>query len=840
MDGEYHNLFYHEQRMNHALRNLYGTESYFNLERFLNDIDRPAQGLYKCRVAYDDQTTDVEFLPYTPRPVNTLRVVEHDRIHYEFKYCDRTNIDRLFALRQDKDDVLIVKRGLVTDTSYANILFKKGKRYYTPWSPLLKGTMRQQLLEKDKIIEEEIRVEDISGYESFKLINAMIGFDGADLPVQNIFSTESIHKRMVRYIVLFFCLLQLQHVQAQQALATKNKKAVDLYMQADNYRVRAQYNEALAALNEAITRDKNFTEAYYRMGLVYIGKKNYDEAIRSFENGLRTTENIAKQKVFWYDMADCYFALGNYEQAKVYAEKFSIAETSNTQKIEHVRKLLRDVSFAIENNKIYGQYKRKALSDTVNAWMMQYFPVLTADQQQLIFTRRRGDNMNINEDDEDIVVAKKDVRGRWTKPVSLSDNINTATMNEGTCTISADGRTLIFTSCIGRQVYGSCDLFVTRKIGDAWSAPENLGPNVNTPAWESQPSLSADGRTLYFVSDRRGGSYGRRDIWVTSQNEKGEWMKARNAGKLINSIYDEISPFIHVNNRTLYFASNGLTGFGGYDVFYSERDTTGTWQKPLNMGAPINNHEDQFALFITADGKKGYYAHEEVTAKGETLSRIFEIEIPEANRLKFCSGYVKGKVYDTQTKKPLAASIELVNLATDERELIVNSDSVSGEYLMILTQGAEYALYINKRAYLFQSINFNYTNTQACEPVVKDIGLEKISKGTSIVLNNIFFAFDQYALEDKSKTELLRLIIFMIDNPQVKITISGHTDNVGKPQYNKQLSTKRAQAVYNYLIQNNINASRLRYIGFGADQPIATNDTEAGRQVNRRIALSID
>ncbi len=185
-DGEFHNLFYHEQRMNRSLKVLCGYQENFDLEQFLKYIDHPLEGLYKCRILYDDESKTVELLPYQPKPINHLRVIEHDRISYDFKYADRKLINRLYDLRKGCDDILIVKKGLITDSSYANIIFKSGAYWYTPWSPLLKGTMRSSLLESNGIHEEEIRVKDLHTFQSFKLINAMIGFDSPEIDVSNI------------------------------------------------------------------------------------------------------------------------------------------------------------------------------------------------------------------------------------------------------------------------------------------------------------------------------------------------------------------------------------------------------------------------------------------------------------------------------------------------------------------------------------------------------------------------------------------------------------------------------------------------------------------------------
>ena len=186
LDGQFFNLFYHEQRMLRSLHMLCGVHDDLNLEEFLKGLEIPEKGLYKCRIVYDDMSRAVEFIPYEPKIINCLRVVEHDRISYEFKYKDRKSIDRLFELRKNCDDILIVKRGLVTDSSYSNIVFRKGKHWYTPWAALLKGTMRQKLIDENKLIQEEIRLEDIRSFETFKLINAMLQFDGPEIDVNNI------------------------------------------------------------------------------------------------------------------------------------------------------------------------------------------------------------------------------------------------------------------------------------------------------------------------------------------------------------------------------------------------------------------------------------------------------------------------------------------------------------------------------------------------------------------------------------------------------------------------------------------------------------------------------
>lgn len=637
---------------------------------------------------------------------------------------------------------------------------------------------------------------------------------------------------MIRALAAVFLLIPVITF-AQAGLDTKSKKATELYIEADNFRVRGQFNEAINALSDAIDKDKKFTEAYYRLGIVYMNLKDYTKAINNFNYALTLTKDVKKQKIIWFDLGEAYLLTGQYKQSIFVLTDFVTAETQNKQRINKATNWIQNAKFALDHQAVGSQYKQKPLSDTVNCFPLQYFPVLTADQQELIFTRRRGYGQN---DDEDLVISRKDASGRWQTPQSISSNINSPD-NEGTCTISADGRKIIFTSCGGRGYSGNCDLFQSIKTGEIWSKPINLGPNVNSGDWESHPTLSADGRTLYFVSDRKGG-FGRNDIWYSTLDDNGRWAKARNLGEPVNTQYDERSPFIHVNGKTLYFATNGLIGFGGYDIFYTEKTSTG-WSAAVNMGAPINDHEHQYSLFITADGEKGYYSHEEVLANGHEKSKIVEIQIPENQIIKYRSNYVKGVVTDSKTQAKLKARIELFDINKNEIVSLVDSDSVSGEYLMVLTQGSEYALYVNKKGYLFKSLNFNYSEVKHFEPLRIDIALDPARKGEAAILKNIFFDVDKYELKEKSYTELEKIVHFLVENPQISIEIGGHTDNTGNINYNQQLSEKRAMAVYTYIINQGISSKRLSARGFGHTRPVATNETEDGRQLNRRIEFTI-
>ncbi|MGE0930486.1 OmpA family protein [Peijinzhouia sedimentorum] len=621
--------------------------------------------------------------------------------------------------------------------------------------------------------------------------------------------------------------------QAQQELGTNNKRAASLYVESENYVIRRQYPQAISLLNQALNRDYQFAEAHLRLGTCYKAIEDNAGAIKHFTEVIKLKPQDPRYSMAYFVLAEINIKEGKYDEAiELLNQHQKIAPKGNL--LDEGARMLQNAQFAMQaiNNPV--EFNPEPLSSKVNVFQLQYFPVLTADEKTLFFTARNG---NARTDDEDIFISTKDNFGDWTTPESISRNINTR-FNEGTCSISADGRMMIFTACEGRQGYGSCDLYVTYKIGEEWSVPNNLGPNINSPQWDSQPSLSADGNTLYFVSNRPGG-IGNRDIYVSYRNEAGDWTMAQNLGEPLNTSSDEVSPFIHANGLTFFFASNGHPGFGGFDLFSSEIDVNNQWGVPKNVGYPINTSEDQVSLFIAASGTTAYYANEKKQGNQYVDSKIYSFELPPQLQVTRGVNYVKGRVVDAITQRPIVATVELYDLETDELSSRVKSDSLTGEYLITLTKGSEYALYVNKNGYLFDSRYFSFQEDDSVNPELADILLNKINRGESVNLNNIFFDFDKFVLREKSKTELKKIIAFLNAYPDIKIEIEGHTDNVGSAQYNLELSRNRALSVYEYLLENGIADNRVYYKGYGMEKPIATNETEEGRQQNRRIAFKI-
>lgn len=640
----------------------------------------------------------------------------------------------------------------------------------------------------------------------------------------------------MRIICVILLTLSALSVIAQRSipLTSKSKKAIAYYQESEMFMVRRQSEEALRLLDLAIDKDDKFVEAYFRKGKIYDRMRDQQEEVRAnFTKVVELAPNDPRFSATYYYLSEIALKQGKYDEAKGLVNSFLAIQPIDRTLAPLAGKILKSIKFTEENIGKNLPFNPRPLPELVNKLQLQYFPVLTADQQALFFTGRHGLSMAY---DEDIYVSEKDENGEWKAPESISATINSPN-NEGTCTISGDGRTLIFTSCLGRKTFGSCDLFVSYKVGNEWTRPKNLGNTINSRYWESQPSLSADGRTLYFVSDRKGG-LGNRDIYVSYLKKEGTWSPALNLGTPVNTEDDEVSPFIHANGRTLYFSSDGHPGFGSFDLFSTET-AEHKWSEPKNLGYPINTYEEQVSLFVTSDGKKGYYANENLSNRVGAKSAIYEFEIPEEMQVENKSNFVKGRIIDNETREYLQAKVELYELSGNKLMASVRSDKVSGNYLMVITEGSDYALYVNKTGYLFKSMTFNYSSDANLEPVYIDIYLDPIKKGSKTVLNNLYFEFDKYELQEKSSTELDRIKLFLEGNPTINIGIAGHTDNAGSENYNMELSINRAKSVYDYLTAVGVPKERLKYRGYGQKDPLAPNDSEENKQKNRRIEFVI-
>ena len=554
---------------------------------------------------------------------------------------------------------------------------------------------------------------------------------------------------MKKIPLLIIFLLLIIPFSYSQSYSVSDKKAVNLFEKGLEEFNNNNKQGAISYYERAIDREPNFAEAYYRLGQVHDLAGRKDLGLINYEKAIKIAPELSSISIIYHILGLKAFEKGDYLKAISLLDKFNTLAPKNFSLVKKSKKIMGNASFALEAMKNPLKIAPVSLGKGVNVFHSQYFPSLTADREMMVFT---GYN-RINQDENLYVSYWKNKV--WTYPVSLSPQINSAE-NEGTAAISADGRTIVFTACNTKNGFGSCDLYVSYKEGDVWPKAINLGENINTREWESQPSLSADGSILYFVSDRRGG-IGKRDIYVSKKDSMGEWGLAQNLGNEINTVEDEISPFIHPNGISLFFASDGYPGLGGMDLFFSEK-INNVWSVPENFGYPINTTRDQVSLFITADNKKGYYSLEQNQEDAQRNSLLYQFDIPLnlAKRIKKAN-VVKGVVSDSKTKKKLGADIEVYNLKNNNLESKIHADDQTGEYMNVLAQGGNYGLFVNKPGYFFKSIAFDYSDESDSTAKYFDIMLEPLQKNNKEILNNIYFDSGKYDLKSESTPELEKL-----------------------------------------------------------------------------------
>ena len=627
-------------------------------------------------------------------------------------------------------------------------------------------------------------------------------------------------KRLIALLLL--CLPFMVQAQDRQ-YTTANKDAIKLYTRAKESIDYQLYFQAIATLKSAVALDPNFLEAQNQLADLLRITKQHKDAVEHYLKVIAVNPEFNRS--VYVNIGSEEINIGDYANAQIHLLKYQSYDNITPDRKKYTDHLLSDCTFSIEALQHPVTFKPFNVGPEINSIDDEYMPVVTADESELIFTRKIKDN-------EDFYKSTK-LNGKWTPAVYLSHQINTPNYNEGAQSITQDGQYLFFTGCDRPTVLGQCDIYVSKRNGSDWEAPYNLGPPVNSRAWESQPSISSDGKTLYFVSNRKGG-YGGYDIWKSTLTDKG-WSEPENLGPNVNTPYDEQSPFIHPDDNTLYFSSNGWPGLGNLDIFVSRRDKDGNWQKPTNLGYPINTYADDSGLTLNARGDVGYFASNNI--KGYGGYDIYAFEMPTASRPKVVS-FVKGDVKDAKTNKPIVAIVEIIDLETN-KTVYKNTLEDDGHFLATLTAGKKYALNISKGGYMFYSENFSLTGENEKKQFQINVPLQTIEAGNKVVLKNIFFDTNKFDIKDESKVELQKLIYFLNDNPKVVIEVSGHTDDVGNDAINQVLSQNRAKAVYLYLIAQHIPAARLVYKGYGKTQPMASNTTEDGRQQNRRTEFKI-
>lgn len=654
------------------------------------------------------------------------------------------------------------------------------------------------------------------------------------------FSTMPVPLFVARLLPVFGLLL-LAHTAFSQNYNTVNTapaKALAAFEDAQRYIQQGDPARALRALDQALAIDSTFIEARLTWAETHFDAGHWTEAEYGFEAVMRLNPSFHPSVPFNLALAE--WRQDKYAEANTHIDNFLRSGVKEVVLLYKAQRLKENCLFAMEAVKNPVPFNPRSVGDGVNSDSDEYLPSLTADGSTMIFTRR-------DDYDENFYSSTRQPDGSWGEAEYL-EGVNT-TQNEGAQTISADGSWLVFTACNRRNdgSQGSCDLYWSQLKNEAWTKPTPFSNAINSADWDAQPSISPDGKTLFFSSTRPGGQGGK-DLWFTTRQPGGKWSTPENLGPGINTRGEEQTPFLHPDGQTLYFTSDGLPGMGENDLYFVRKNPDGTWGTPQNLGYPINTKASEGTLTVSLDGKTAYFAAMRPGGQRGSID-IYFFDLPVHARPQPVT-YAKAKVTDATTGNALVATVEFTDLKTGQLFASARTKP-DGTFLICLPAGKDYALNVSKEKYLFHSENFNLLETSTFEkPFLLDIALQPITGSDEaggappkpskpIVLRNVFFETGSAALLPASTTELNRLAALLNEAPDLRIQINGHTDDQGDDASNQVLSENRAKAVYDFLIQNGIAAARLKFKGFGESKPVDTNATAEGRAKNRRTEFMV-
>ena len=651
--------------------------------------------------------------------------------------------------------------------------------------------------------------------------------------------------------------------QSQFPYSTKDKKAVKLFEKAqkapresfDPVTQGPNFKEGILLAEKAILEDPNFWEAHLLAAEFYESTLKYNEAISHYETALKINPNHSMSGNTHFYLAALQLALGHYDNALRNIQLFIQNPNASETLLNDAHKIRESSIFAKNELKNPKPFKPKNVGSGINTALPEYFPTLTVDGSTLLFTRRIPDSRVSNFGEQEDFYLSYNLKNEWQKAIAMPPNVNTIN-NEGAPSISADGKTLIFVACSdetgmnygeNRTGKGSCDLFITRKIGNRWTNPINLPGEVNTFNWETQPSLSSDGKTLYFIRGIRNKSGKQNaDIYVSYLKEDGTWGAGQRLPNTINTPDMEESVHIHPDGKTLYFASRGHAGMGGSDLYITRLNDNGNWSKPENLGYPINTMYDENSLMVNATGDIAFFASDRDGGFGGL--DIYYFDLPQELR-PVTTLYFDGLVFDSKTKKSLPGFFELTDLNNGETVIISEADKADGSFVVPLPLERDYAIQVTYPGYFPYSLNFNLRGMPNQKSYHVDIPMNPETSADENILANVFFDLNKSTLRPESKVELNKLANYLKFNSKLKIELGGHTDSRGNKEENLKLSSDRARAVLDYLVQCGIPASRLSFKGYGSSQTIVSDDEiekltkneekEAAHQKNRRTVYKI-
>jgi outer membrane protein OmpA-like peptidoglycan-associated protein len=582
-------------------------------------------------------------------------------------------------------------------------------------------------------------------------------------------------------------------------------------------------NDCIILLQEAIQKDPQFIDPLLTLFQVYLDNKKYTLAIPLFDQA-KNIDSIATAPYF-IKQAMAYASMGDYTKAKNITELYLADEKINASISAKAKITLDACNFALSHPSSPDITIQNA-GDSVNTAAAEYFPYFSSKDSVLYFMRKK----NIRR--EDFYTSRLLPNG-FTKAILLADSINDAD-KKGSVSFLPDMQTLYFAADYPEQGYGRYDIYKSIFQNHKWSAPKNLGYQINTDYWDSAPSISPDGKALYFASNRPGG-YGGIDLYVAYKNDQGVWEEASNLGDQINTEGDEQTPFIHADNQTLYFSSTGWPGFGGADFYVSRKKIDGTWSQPINLGSPINTFDNEGSIAVANNGKDAYIASDRSDSRGGL--DIYKITLSKETQGN-TKWFLTGQIQDAKSKKTISSDIEILD-ATDNTSIFKLGTDTTGRLVLALPLIDSIAISIRSPFYekrIVKIFNSDFNNNHTANKIFE---LQPIQNNFTQTFQNVLFKSESDQLLAGSEKELNELVAYLVQQPKATITIEGHTDNTGLAEKNKTLSLKRANAIAQYLIKQHISAHRITTFGYGDTKPITSNETEKGRQQNRRTSFTI-
>lgn len=619
------------------------------------------------------------------------------------------------------------------------------------------------------------------------------------------------------------------------SIAQKNSEAKKYAKKGQKAYDSGDWDEALQNFKKADSIETNNPFVNYSIGMTYAQKNEYYKSLRYFKTA-KNKGNLSPD--LDYHLGKAMHQNNKFEDALAIFENYKTKLNPSDNKTVEIDKLIANCKVGVELIKNLVEVKITNLGDKINTKYADFSPAINADESMMVFTSRRSNStgglidIQDNQYFEDIYFSKSEY-GNWQEAQNVGNDINT-TNHDACIGLSADGQQMLVYKTFS-QVNG--DLYISNLKGQNWEKPTDLGVNINSQFWESSASLSADGKTIFFSSNRPGG-FGGTDIYMSKKDANGVFAPAILLGAEVNTPFDENSPFIHPDGKTLYFSSNGHKSLGGFDIFATTLNikTGEITSRTENLGYPINTALDDVYFVWSSDSKRAYFSSIREEGFGEKDIYVLERKNAEAALLIY-----KGKVLDCDNKTPLYSKIEVTDNTTGQLVGIYHTNVKTGEYIIVLPAEVNYGIQVEVETpgYVFYSKNIDISTLKNFEEIKDSICIKSSKVGSSFVLNNVFFDVNLSVLRNESEAELNKLIDILKKNPRMKILVAGHTDSDASHEYNMTLSDARAHAVRNYLVNKGIKENRVEWKGYGETKPTAPNDTPANKQLNRRTVIEI-